>query len=189
MAQKTVKITCTGADVVELNELSAFQGDLKELSEENYQRLKASILDLGISFPFNIWKEKSKKWIIDAHQRAVTLARMRDEDGYAIPKVPVVWVKAKDQREAAKKVLAATSQFGVITPDGLHGFMSAHEIDIDFVQQHCHFPEVNIEAFADAYYAQEKEVSFKTKPGSKELASTEFEQFGHTCPKCGFGFD
>lgn len=33
------------------------------------------------------------------------------------------------------------------------------------------------------------EVSFEAKTGAKELNESDFQQFDHACPKCGFGFD
>lgn len=36
---------------------------------------------------------------------------------------------------------------------------------------------------------QGKDVSFTAKEGSKEYGKEKFEDFEHTCPKCGFEFD
>lgn len=188
---KTIKVTCEAAALVPLDEMTELQGNLKDLSTENYERLKKSIIDHGVSFPFNLWKTGKTKYIIDAHQRYKVLKRMRDEDGYTVPDLPVAWIKAKDKREAAKKVLAATSQFGTITPDGLHQFMTTFELDMALVKDSYSFNEIDFTKFADAYYAEPKEVTFTVggKGGSKELNESEFESFEHACPKCGFEFD
>ena len=46
---------------------------------------------------------------------------------------------------------------------------------------------VFIESLSDK--SENKNVSFTAKTGSKELDSKDFQNFNHTCPKCGFGFD
>lgn len=189
MSEKTVLVTCQGADTLEIDKLLEFQGNLKALPYDNYQLLRDSILELGISFPFHVWKERNKRWIIDAHQRFKTLKRMRDEEKYVIPKIPVVWVQAKDRREAAKKVLAATSQYGVMSTDGLHKFLTEHEIDLSFVGSHYNFPEIDLERFTKAYYLPETEVSFTAKSGGTGEKLEESSDKKHTCPKCGWGWD
>lgn len=146
-----IQIRCQGADVLELDQMTDFQGKLKTLSEEGYQRLKHLILSLGFSFPAMVWKYRNKNLVIDAHQRNLALRRMRQE-GYIIPPLPVVWIEAKDQQEAARKVLAATSQFGEIQVDGLHTFMKEFKIEMPDVESSFKFPEVDFESFRLTYF-------------------------------------
>ncbi len=148
---KEIQIKCKGADLIEMDELLAFQGNLKSLSEEAYQSLKASILELGFSFPVSAWKNRNKILILDAHQRITALQRMRDE-GYIVPKLPVVWVEAENETQAAKKVLAATSQYGEIQVDGLYNFMERFKLDIEEVKETFTFPEIDFESFKLTFY-------------------------------------
>lgn len=187
--KKTVRISCQGAGTVSLDDLVNFQGNLKILSEESYQRLRLSIIELGFSFPIQAWKHKGKVYILDAHQRVATLKKMRDEEGYSVPALPVSWIQATNQKEAAKKLLAATSQYGEVTPDGLHSYMNKFGLDMTAMESSFQFPEIDYAQFAQAYYPQTTDVSFQAKPGSKEYEAEEFEKFAHTCPKCGFGFN
>lgn len=139
-----VKISCQGADVIALDKLTDYQGSLKTLSEASYEKLKKSILDLGFSFPVQAWKHRNRTFILDAHQRVKTLRRMRDE-GYVVPELPVVWIEAKDRKEAAKKLLAATSQYGEMSASGLRNFADEFALDLKQVVDLCSFPEINLE--------------------------------------------
>lgn len=146
-----IKIKCEGADIIQIDKLTPFQGKLKGLSDEGYQRLKQSILDLGVSFPISAWKHRNKTFILDAHQRVETLKRMRAE-GYTIPEIPVIWVEAENIKEAAKKLLAAASQYGEISTDGLFSFMESFKLDMKDLTSSFKFPEIDFESFDLTYF-------------------------------------
>ena len=47
-----------------------FQGELKTLSKEAYQKLRKEIVDLGFVSPVHVWKgEDGKPRILDGHQK------------------------------------------------------------------------------------------------------------------------
>ena len=93
--KKEIKITCKGADSFPIEALLAFQDNLKTLPKEEFEKLKHSIEKHGFSFPVFVWRNHSKKYIIDGHQRLYVLKKML-EDGYEVKggKVPVDWIKA-----------------------------------------------------------------------------------------------
>lgn len=189
---QSIRIACTGASTIPIDDLTDFQGDLKVLSDESFNRLRMSILDLGFSFPVQAWKNKGKTFILDAHQRVAVLKRMRDQEGFTIPPLPVIWVEASSRQEAAKKLLAATSQYGEVTPQGLFDYLTEFKIELPKIESEFQFPEINMDDFRKAFFTtpEEFEVSFKAKKkGAQELDSSDFEQFTYTCPKCNFGFD
>ena len=140
---KQIKIVCSGADLMSIEEMIHFQHDLKNLSEENYQKIKLSITDLGFSEPISIWQNEGKNYILGGHQRHTALKKMRDE-GYEIPLIPVSLVEADNIKQAKKKVLALTSQFGTMTQDGLINFCEMNEINIDDMMKEFRFPEIPI---------------------------------------------
>lgn len=185
---KPIRIACQGAGTVELDELTEFQGNLKRLTDEAYQKLRLMILELGFSFPVQAWKHRNKIFILDAHQRVATLKRMRDEEGFQIPPLPVVWIEAANEKEAARKVLAATSQYGEVTPDGLHDFMGKFDIDITSMVGAFKFPEVNLEKFQLTYFPEPKTVSFEVTPKTPGDDIEEPESDEHNCPKCGYSW-
>ena len=124
MTVEKIVIKCQGADVIDIDKLTEFQGDLKDLPDENYQRLKDDILTLGFADPINVWSDDPEKRnpILDGHQRLKTLQKMKTE-GFEIPLIPVNWVQADSYENAKKLVLSLTSQFGVITGKGLANFI------------------------------------------------------------------
>ena len=86
--EKTIRIECDGSTTVDIDELHELQGSLKDLSDANYLKGKTSILENGFSFPVLMWVDQAgTKWIIDFHQRKRILKRMRDTEGYNIPKL------------------------------------------------------------------------------------------------------
>lgn len=158
---KTVRIACEGAAVIDINELTEFQGTLKTLNGDAYNKLRMSIIELGFSFPIHAWKNSGKTFILDAHQRVATLKRMRDEDGYIIPLLPVVWIEAANKKEAAKKLLAATSQYGEVTYSGLDEFIKTFDIDVKKLDMTFQFPEINIPRFENTFYPDSDETEAK----------------------------
>lgn len=204
-----IEIKCQGSDIVELNELTEFQGKLKKLSEEAYQRLKQSIITLGFSFPIAAWKYRNKTMILDAHQRVAALKRMRQE-GYMIPKLPIVLVEAKDPKEAARKVLAATSQYGEVQVDGLHSFMEEFKLSMPDLEDSFKFPEIDFDAFRHAFFdepsppiiigesnqpieSEKVETVLRKNPNNKkeimDVSNEKVEElkvnFSEKCPHCG----
>ena len=150
--EKTIQIRCKGAIDLELEELHPFQGDLKELSKENYNKLRKQILSLGFSEPMSVWKADDGRWmIINAHQRHRVLSEMKRSEGYNIPKIPCSIIEAKSEHEAKKKVLALTSQFGEMTKDGLFEFASLNNIGLDELND-FRFPEIDFEEFKDEFF-------------------------------------
>jgi hypothetical protein len=96
--EKKVRIECQGAAKLPIGKIEPFQGELKSLSSENYDRLKKSILELGFSFALQVWRHKGHYYCIDGHQRDRVLTRMAKE-GYEVPPVPVDWVEAAGIQE------------------------------------------------------------------------------------------
>ena len=128
---KTIRIACEGADTLDYKDLVIIQGDLKSLSDKNYEKLKRVILKEGFDAPFFIWKGtgdyKDKMCVLDGTQRYRVLGKMIEE-GYEVPKLPVVWIKAKDHKEAKRKILGYVSQYGRLEKQGMYEFMADSDI-------------------------------------------------------------
>ena len=84
---KSIQVKCSAAINVPLADLTPLQGDLKDLSEGNFEKLKKSILKHGITFPFFVWQSGGKNYILDGTQRDRVLKRMAEE-GYEVPPLP-----------------------------------------------------------------------------------------------------
>lgn len=168
---------------LELDELNVFQGELKVLTEENYQNFKNDIVELGISSAFDVWRnpEDDKWYILDGHQRKTGLTRMRDEEGYEVPPLPCTVVHARDYREAKKKVLALTSVFGKMTEKGLHGFMVDAGLSIDEIAPLVALPAIDLPSFSqsffpDSVFVKSYERKVVTNPEKEWDGMPEFQQ-------------
>ena len=138
-----VQIKCTGSFAAKINDLKPMQGDLKELSEENYELLKKNILKNGFCFPFSIWEKKTKtrteNMLVDGHQRLTALIVMREE-GIELPdKFPCIKVQAKTKKQAMSLILAASSNYGTMTKLGLESFMDLSGLTFEQVVDENYF--------------------------------------------------
>ncbi len=137
---KEIKISCQGAGLASLDDLIIIQGNFKTLSKSSAEKLKNSILQEGFADPIRIWTSggnMKKHNIIDGTQRIIVLKQMRD-DGYKIPALPVDYIEAKSRKEAIRKIIALSSQFGDISIVGLDELMAAGGIkyvDIESFEQ------------------------------------------------------
>jgi len=147
-AAKTIRITCEGAGTLSLSKMEAFQGDLKELTEENERKLLGQMLELGFSDPFAIWRDDDRHWVIDGHQRLVTL-RNAEREGFKVPDLPVVWIEAESYEEAKRKVLALTSQFGKVTKEGLLWMAQEAGLDPEELVDGFAFPDLQLDELTD----------------------------------------
>ena len=125
---KTISVKCDTKDTLNIAEMTELQGKLKARNDVDYDKIKLSIIKYGFSFPFFVWKS-DKNYILDGHGRFETLCRMQ-KDGYLIPDVPVVFVEAKDMKEAKQKLLRLNSQYGKMTKESVLEF--AEDIDLNF---------------------------------------------------------
>ena len=151
---KTIKITCQGAALIDLDKITFFQENLKSLSDNNFQKLKNSIIRYGISFPFYVWKRNGKFNCIDGHQRQRVLLEMRKEN-YKIPPLPVDWIDAKDEKEAKEKILLATSQYGEMDGESLNNFLMESGLEFPELKNLIALPEIDLDIFSDKYFPPE----------------------------------
>jgi hypothetical protein len=137
--KKEISVEVQGTATMELGKLQAFQGKLKYLPDENFKKLRSSILENGFRIPLFIWKNK----ILDGHQRVSVLLKLK-EQGYSIPPIPVVELIQKSESEARKVVLFLNSRYGVISEQGFYDF--AQEFDLHEIEGHIQIPEINFTA-------------------------------------------
>lgn len=141
---KEVVIGCKGAANAALDEFVWFQGDLKTLSDENYEKLKNQILELKFSEPVSVWLDGNEMKLLNGHQRILTLKKMRDE-GYRIPHIPYNPVDAENVEEAKRKVLSFTSTFGHLTEVGVAAFIHDTSIDIAELKDDFNLAGLNVD--------------------------------------------
>jgi len=133
----TIRVRCTAADAVDISKLTHFQRDLKDLSLENFEKLKQEILTEGFKNPFLVWKDDAGKLnLIDGHQRLRVLSAMKAE-GYKIPPLPVTFTQNESKKHAAKHVLATSANYGTITNQGAYEFGEEYHLSLDDI---CAYP-------------------------------------------------
>lgn len=198
MASKIIKVACEGADVIGIDEIEIIQGDLKELSMEDFGALREEIVKRGFSAPFFIWKSGKRRVLLDGTQRLLTLRKMRDEGGWTVPALPCAWIHAKDEAEARQKLLAFVAQFGRVTEQGMYEYL--HKSGFDYTAlDNFSLPGFDVPTFAGAYFevpastTQEAGTELgnpsngkEPATGSKEIGKESFDDLNHKCPRCGF---
>ncbi|MEI6633717.1 MAG: hypothetical protein WCP22_07860 [Chlamydiota bacterium] len=172
-AGKVIRITCTGAGMMPLDKIVALQGGLKELSVENYERLKSTIVKRGFSFPIGIAVIKEKPCgVIDGHQRHRVVKQMVEKEGYALPcmKLPVCWIECKNRAEAGRKILDAVSQFGKVTDEGLYEFATDFKIDAEELKTDFDLPDFDMGEYLEGYEEERAEAKKQADPEAQKYA-------------------
>lgn len=153
--KKEIKIAVKGAALLAMEDLSPFQGELKRLERDDYEKLRKNILDNGFSFTVHVWQNKKKNYIIDGHQRLACVKMMNETEGYKVPKLPVSIVEAPNYKSALKKVLAGISQYGTMTKESLTTFIKEHDLDFENIASSFSFPTIDFASIADDMFGKE----------------------------------
>lgn len=125
-----------------ISEIEAFQGKLKSIDEENFDKLKRSILKYGFSFPIFVWNKK----ILDGHQRLAAVKKLITEgEKVKGDRLPVVSIQARDEKEAAEKLLLINSHYAKIEQEGFELFIENFEIEIEDMSHLLEIPDVVID--------------------------------------------
>jgi len=177
---KTIRITCEGAATMPLDKVVELQGNLKELSVTNYENLRGLIEAEGFAFPLTIARIKGKLYgVVDGHQRHRVVKRMLEEgytlaDGQGRPLrsagLPVSYVDCKDKAQAGRLILAAVSQFGKVTDEGLYEFMDAYKLDMATLDV-MDLPNFDVEKFLESYMSEDGSPVIDRPDGNKAGAS------------------
>lgn len=143
---KRIQIACQGSDYLNIDDLENFQGNLKDITTIDIDKIKKSILKYGFSFPVLVWGNN----IIDGHQRILAVKELLKEN-YLIDKIPCVNIIAKTKKEAAEKLLIFNSKFSKITDEGLYCFLNSFDIDVSDIHKDLVLPDIDIDRFISGY--------------------------------------
>lgn len=145
---KVITVECEAKTTLPLDSLIPFQDKIKITTREDYEKGRQLFIDQGITLAKHVWKNGKKYYLIDGHQTKYILTKMRDEEGFKVPKIPVVLVKAKSIKEAKLKVLAAASVFGTFDEKALEKYLKVNKIDIDYALARFEFKQIDLETLA-----------------------------------------
>ena len=178
--EKKVRITCTGTEMVDIDDLIPFQGKFKKLAKGDYEKLRAQIIAVGVTAAATVWKDGDKLYLLDGHQRRETLSRMKLE-GFKIPPIPVNFAECRTKNEAKVKVLALASTYGSVDEDGLIGFAADAGLSLGMIAESFRFPDI------DMTFLLTTEADIKPKKTAAK-SETKASAVVHECPQCGFRF-
>lgn len=119
-----VRVGIVGIVNLRLSDLNAFQEDIKVLRDEDYKKLRTSILADSFAFSPHVFQDaEGAYWLLDGHQRFTALTRMAQEPGIELPStIPCVEVTAESLEHARRLVLSGTSQYGSFNPKAVVSF-------------------------------------------------------------------
>lgn len=158
--------------VAPISELNATQGDLKFLSEENYNKLKRNIEKHGFDIPVTVWIDsQGEKWLLDGHQRKHVL----ETEGWNEP-IPYLVIKAPNMQTAAERLLQITSQYGTVTQEGLDEYVAKFELpEMETLET------VNFDGIFKFPVVEEPEFEPEEQENNRLDKVNEIQ-----CPECGY---
>ena len=112
--------------LIDYRQVKPLQGNLKDLKESNYNKLRIVLLKRGFTVPLFVWHPPmwqpadatAPYFLMDGHQRQRVMLK-EDMQPY---EVPYILIEAKNQKEAKAQLLEISSQFGTITQEGFDEF-------------------------------------------------------------------
>lgn len=156
---KQIPIRCKGNRYLPFDSLKTFQGDLKEMTEANAGKLRASILKYGWVAPVFVW---NKNKILDGHGRLLVLGELLKE-GYTIDDLPIVDIEARTKKEAAEILLAINSKYQTITDEGLYQFMQDMNLEIGDLAI-FELPDIDFKGFEAEFFTEDTEADEEEIP-------------------------
>ncbi len=184
---KEILVKCTGSDYVDIEKMSWFQGKLKTISDKKFSDLKESIKKNGIVSPFYIWKHDGKVDLSDGHHRYMALGELKKE-GYAVPKMPICEILAKDKKEAAEMILIHNARYAKMNEESFSDFM------IDFGLDYKNLTFLDFKDIDVNYFIPNDSLSLITSPeemrrdleGGIDLSDSEDKQEFEQIPTSNF---
>lgn len=161
------------------------QGNLKDLSEKNYAKLKNTIERRGFSYPVYVWESPDKLLhLLDGHQRQ----RVLTTEGWNEP-IPYLKVPAKDLQEAMARLLEITSQYATITQEGIDEFIGKYDLNEAEVYEATSFDALAFDKTVEEPEVEEDEAPEVDEQGEPESRLGEIYQLGRHRVMCGDSTD
>ena len=133
------------------SELKEYQfNDLKESKDRDITKLKNSIVNEGFAFPFYCWQ----RYVIDGKGRFLALTEL-EKEGYDIPPLPYIELKANSIKEAKKLVLMASSEHGKISQNSFDKF-TEEEFEIEELKNDINIPDIKLDIKPELYEEEDE---------------------------------
>jgi hypothetical protein len=136
---KVEKFELLGWDIINQYEFN----DLKQNNNRDVTKLVNSIKNDGFTDPFDVWlnPDTNQGYVFDGAGRSLAIKQLIKE-GYEIENLPVLFIQAKNLKEAKKYALQRSSKHGEITQSSLENFLS-DSFALDEIQELAE-TEINI---------------------------------------------
>lgn len=117
----------------------------KNITAEDMQRLKNSIIKNDFIETFKIWQNGKELYCLDGFHRCKAFEELAKE-GYKIPaKFPADFIKCKNKKEAAKLVLIYSSFYAKISKTGLDEFLQIQDLNLDEFKSEINLPDIDLD--------------------------------------------
>jgi hypothetical protein len=123
---------------IDYREVQPLQGNLKELTNENYMKLKKVLETRGFTTPLFIWWFEDTPYLVDGHQRQRVMMEEKLNDAGNF-EVPYLRIEATDIKDAKQQVLEVSSQYGTITQEGFDEFIAIDELSEEDIVEVVNF--------------------------------------------------
>ena len=138
--------------LVNWRQLDWFQGELKEITKHQFEKLVQSIIKNGFRDGFKVWDTGDKKWILDGHQRYEALKEV-EKRGYKIPDLlSAEFVECENEAEAAELVVLYSTAYAKISEQGLYEFTHKFELDYNDLEIKYDIPEFDFDHYKANYF-------------------------------------
>jgi len=176
---KELKSLIIGEEYLDLSEVEHFQANIKDISQEDVQKLAELMLSEGILDPVKVWKrEDGKYFMLDGHARKLAYEWLKKQ-GHKIPPYPCLILKCKNEQHAAEIVLALRTTYGQMNEDGLYEFLHIKNIKDKFystLRQRLSYPTIDLKKFYENYFLESRPVHPAFSPEDFATENTNSEQ-------------
>ena len=171
-----IRVTCKTADFLPYDQIESLQGSLKKRTDEQIEKICRSIIKHGWAFPEFIWEHEGRNYCLDGHGRQEAIPSLIQK-GYTIPKIPIVYVEAKDRDDAKELLLKCISQFGTVTKEGFTEFLDFNIDFLDFEIPNISFDDLTLDGNNDdGVNLESSDFNYKEQFGVIVVCENEAEQ-------------
>lgn len=149
--------------MLDYREIEPFQGELKDLTQDNYDKLLASIEKHGFFLPIFVWQNDGHNYCLDGHGRLRVLNKEKMEFDNSGHDIPVVFIEADNIKDAKEKLLKITSQYQHITQEGLDQYIAEAELPEVEIYEAVHFDALPL--LGTAVVDEDEEIIEDEPPG------------------------
>lgn len=186
---KEIKNRVIKQDFINWREMEWIQGDLKDITHKQLDKLIHSIMTEDIIKAFHVWENDNKLYCLDGNHLRKALEEIENRKLASIPdKLKADFIKCDNMKQAARAVLKYSAIYTQIASEGLFDFIGNYDLnnEWDDILKGLETPGFDLKRFTSGWL---KDIDFDNdflNEGDEEVSNQDDLQFTNTCPKCGF---